>query len=272
MNGQKMQLKGPVQNLASDIGLLYKLSNRIRKASRAQNTKAAKAFVILNDEGTNVEDFLKAQFTHIIQDRFPHTSEFLSTRLADTMLFRRKRILYRRSRYSKTPSKSPKQDKGLPAQLNHIGGHSILQPNSGDPVPNSGALGATVHRVTKSRAATATTLTADGLQRASAPSITSVARTIALADHEDLVFPSPPVGYKKLRNKKIEKSPQGEGNTSILVPPLDGEAGMSSQEREPDVEVICPFCFLALSSLDVGDKNKWTSVLPNTQERAFSMW
>jgi hypothetical protein len=58
-----------VQDLASDIGLLYKLSNRIRKANReAQNIKAAVSFTIINDEGTNVEEFLKAQFAHVIQD------------------------------------------------------------------------------------------------------------------------------------------------------------------------------------------------------------
>jgi hypothetical protein len=258
---QKTPLKSLVEGLASDIGLLYKLSNRIRKASRAQNTKAAKAFKILNDEGINVENFLKSQFAHIIQDRFPHVRGYLSTRLVDTMLLRRKRILYRRSRYSNTPLKFQQQSADHLSQFHSIGGYSAPQLGLDDPGPNAGPLASTVHKVSKSQAATATTLAADGLRKFSPPSVVSVARTVALADHEELVFPSPPVGYKRLKSTEMRRSPQGDDSTPIYTRNLDGEIWTSTEENEMDIEVICLFCFFALSSLVVSDEKKWRSVL-----------
>lgn len=90
--------------MAIEISLLHELSNIIRKASReANNVKAALSFNITDEEGNDLEKPLKGHFAANIRDRFPGISDILSLRLAETMILRRKRILYKRSRYSKAP-------------------------------------------------------------------------------------------------------------------------------------------------------------------------
>jgi hypothetical protein len=184
-------------------------------------------------------------------------------RLVDTMLLRRKRILHRRSRYSTPSIEFPKQTTHNSAQSRRIDMHSTLQLD--DPGLDSGAVGSTVQKAPKSQAATATTLAADGLRKVSSPSVASMARTVALADHEELVFPSPPVGYKRLRNEQMRELPQGDDNNPIAMTKLDEKVWTSLQHNEMNVEVICPFCFFALSSLDVEDEKKWRSVFASLQ-------
>jgi hypothetical protein len=183
--------------------------------------KAGRAFTILDEEGNNVEEFLRAQFAHIIRDRFPHIHEIISARLADAMLLRRKRILYRRSRYSKTPIRFQKKVTRHSAHANPISGHFTSKIGIGDPEVNTRVSLSTTN-ITQSQAATATTLATDGLRKASDPSIISVARTVALSDHEELVFPSPPVAYRKTRNKKNIEPSQTENNLNTTLS-LDGE-------------------------------------------------
>lgn len=156
--------------MASDISLLYRLSNKIRKASQAQNMKAARAFEICDDNELNVEDFLKSQFLHIIQDRFPGTRKTLVIRLADTMLLRRKRVLYRRSRYSQKPIRILKQAKTGSTPNNPNGYYINLQSAAEDRESPSKGLAAKTPTVTASQVLSATTLAANGLRKFSTPS------------------------------------------------------------------------------------------------------
>lgn len=90
--------------MASEITLLHELSNTIRKASReANNVKAALSFKIEDEEGNDLEEPLKNHFAANIKDRFPGLSDIIRLRLAEAMILRRKRVLYKRSRYSKAP-------------------------------------------------------------------------------------------------------------------------------------------------------------------------
>lgn len=83
---------------------------------------------------------------------------------------------------------------------------------------------------------------------------------MALTDHEELVFPSPPVAYKKMRSKEVK----GLLNTGEGLGVMGGNQKDSQQLSSDgtdfdimDVEVTCPYCFLALSSHDVEDAKKW---------------
>ncbi len=83
---------------------LHLLSNTIRSASiESQSLDAARAFPICDEDGNNVEDFLRDHFTGYIRVRFPTVSRELEQRLAGAMVLRRKLILYRRSRYGTCP-------------------------------------------------------------------------------------------------------------------------------------------------------------------------
>lgn len=94
-------LKSEVEYIASEISLLHELSNTIRKASRkANDVRAATLFHIKDEEGNDLEEPLKNYFAANIQDQFPGISDIIRLRLAKTMVVRRKRILYKRSRYA----------------------------------------------------------------------------------------------------------------------------------------------------------------------------
>lgn len=97
-------LDSTIESMASEITLLHELSNTIRKASReANNVKAALSFKIEDEEGNDLEEPLKNHFAANIKDRFPGLSDIIRLRLAEAMILRRKRVLYKRSRYSKAP-------------------------------------------------------------------------------------------------------------------------------------------------------------------------
>lgn len=94
-------LKSEAEYIASEISLLHELSNTIRKASRkANDVKAATLFHIKDEEGYDLEEPLKNYFAANIKDQFPGISDIIRLRLAKAMVVRRKRILYKRSRYA----------------------------------------------------------------------------------------------------------------------------------------------------------------------------
>ena len=230
-----------VQDIAKEISLLHKLSNNIRRASReSQNSKAANLFKIKDKEGNDLELFLCKFFAGNILDQFPGISEGIQNRLVSTMLLRRKRILYRRYRYAKTPIR-PMQTVPQPISNPHSAQPQItMHPNhhkESKESENSLSTAKLSPSILHSQASKATTLAADKFQKASSPSVASATKTVALDDHENLIFPSPP----RVKAKQIFKQP---------------EAG----PEETTSEVICPFCFYTLSIRDVSDEKKWRFV------------
>ncbi|KAK0126642.1 hypothetical protein ONS95_008226 [Cadophora gregata] len=197
------------QAIAKDISLLYRLTNTIRRASKeSQNQKAAESFQIKDDEGNDVEACLRLIFTNYVFGRFPSIQDIILQRLAATMVLRRKRILYRRSRYGANPIKIRR---------------SALQPvvtlPAVDQQSNSPEVSLAVHdqsrtskrdqNTVESKAVSATTLAADAFKKVSAPSVISVTKTVALGNHEELVFPPAPTGrlrqkYNKLKRQRLE--------------------------------------------------------------------
>jgi hypothetical protein len=144
-----------------------------------------------------------------------------------------------------------------------------------------------------SLAVSATTLVADNFKKASAPSVVSVTKTVALDNHENLIFPPAPNGRVRQKYKQLKKQREEEHKAYLKSPPLyllyeehngqppldldtlselrqkisDAEAKFQKiLEKDWNdcirviVEVACSLCFYTLPSLDVIDEKKWKYV------------
>lgn len=278
--------------MAGEISLLYKLSNTIRRASKeSQNPKAEKLFRITDDEGNDAGPMLKQIFTSYLVGRFPQVTHDLCERLASTVLLRRKRILYRRSRYGERPIRTkrtiPQPEVRLPVAKSqptegweHIAASTI---NAVDAQPAKSAV--------LSLAPSATTLAANDYKKASSPSVISISRTVALGNHDDLVFPPAPVGHIKQRYRKLKEQRQDEHKAFLNSLPdyalyikhredphqnhdnyfsklkqeiSEAEAKLrATLKADWDscagavAEFTCPFCLYALPGLYLTDDKKW---------------
>ncbi|KAF4968624.1 hypothetical protein FSARC_3999 [Fusarium sarcochroum] len=94
-----------LSTIANELTLLNELSNTIRKASRkAQDEKALREFAMNPEDRETFEAALQKTWTDNLLDRFPNCSSLIILeRLAKAMVLRRKKILYRRSRFSGDP-------------------------------------------------------------------------------------------------------------------------------------------------------------------------
>ncbi|PTD05063.1 hypothetical protein FCULG_00000137 [Fusarium culmorum] len=251
-----------LDNLRDEITLLHKISNTIRRASKeTQNAKAVKFFSIRDDEGNDAEPFLRQLFINYIRDRFPGTSEDIRTRLASTMLLRRKRILYRRDRYEKAPIR-------LQA--------AVAKPVISHPRPEptgEAAQGSVKRRVVEapsrsqvqSITKTATTLSPEKFRRATVPSVISVSQTVALSSNDELCFPPPPTSglmrrynrQKKNIELQFSQTPDAENTDAAKL--RRGLALSQAWEScvEAVAEVTCPYCFHVLPIREVLDEKKW---------------
>lgn len=210
--------------IAKEISLLYKISNTIRRASKeAQNLKAAKSYRMKDDEGHDVEQLLHQIFSSYLVGRFPSIKGNLCDRLASSMLLRRRRILYRRSRYGNSPIKptgtisQPQVELPQIQNPNAIVREGLHKPAETIQSTNTTRTGSIVQSV----AVTATTLFAESYKKASTPSVISATKTIALDNHEQLVFPPPPDGLVWQRYKPLRRQREKEYRDclkSILTP------------------------------------------------------
>jgi hypothetical protein len=91
--------------ISNEINLLYRLMNSIRKPSEDLHyLKAAESFELLDKKGNNSEPTLQSYFLQYLKAYCrSNISEQLLARLAFSMIARRKRVQYRRSRYSRAP-------------------------------------------------------------------------------------------------------------------------------------------------------------------------
>lgn len=257
-----------VSGIADQISLLHKLSNTIRRASKdVQNVEAARAPRICDDEGNDAEDFLRQIFAHYIQDRFPTTSEAIQQRLAGTMVLRRKRILYRRSRYGNNPIRVEKGP--APPVVTVPRAQPTARPRKADALEEAVESRSQTHSVDKSLAQSATTLAAEKFRKASAPSLVSVSKTVALGSHEHLVFPPAPTAtIKKKQRQLMEQRKDGLvdmrrrlENQDRVTEPEDRTPSQDWEDALDAVgEVMCPFCFHALPARNVVDEAKWKCV------------
>lgn len=90
-----------IHSIRQTIDWLHRLSNIVRKAGFASQNEKAAAFVIRDDsgeEGTDITESLRCCFQALIRRDCKDINDALVDRLAQTMILRRKRILYRRKR------------------------------------------------------------------------------------------------------------------------------------------------------------------------------
>ena len=186
------------------MSLLHRLSNTIRRASKeSQNLKAAKAFRIKDDDGNDAETLLQGVFAHYILGRFPNISDTLRQRLAFTMLLRRKRILYRRSRYEKTPIR-PKKNVLRPLLEAPLVQQTTDGPNQPQARDSQQVTAKPTQSIVQSMAVSATTLAAEKFRKASSPSVVSQMKTVAMGSHEDLILPPAPIGRLKQKYRQLK--------------------------------------------------------------------
>ncbi|KAI0900540.1 hypothetical protein F4806DRAFT_159830 [Annulohypoxylon nitens] len=94
-------------SISSRIRLLHEISSTVRTATRkSPDVKAITSFQMNDDNGDNIEDIVRKYFTVKFRDDYPESSDIICDRLVTTMILRRKRVLYRRSRYTPNPTKS----------------------------------------------------------------------------------------------------------------------------------------------------------------------
>lgn len=254
-------LQTSIDKIADQISLLYKLSNTIRRASKeVQNSVAATSFRIRDEEGNDIEDFLRTSYTYYVRDRFPATDLDLQQRLASTMILRRKRILYRRSRYGNNPIRidnTRSQQPVMPlyraeAVANEAGQSKSLKRKS----PSEGSL---MQSNVKSNTRSATTLAPSTFQKATAPSVVSATKTVALSSHEALSFPPAPISgirinYERLKQQRKDANPDRISERLGMNKPAKSEW---DEAVDSVGEIVCPYCFYALPARDVVNESKW---------------
>lgn len=257
-----------VHGIADQISLLHKLSNIIRRASKdVQNVEAENAPRICDGEGNDAEDFLRQVFAHYIRDRFPTTTGTIQERLAGTMILRRKRILYRRSRYENSPVHV--QNEPAAPVVTVPRAQPISRPRKVHAPQETEYSQSQRPSVRKSLAQSATTLVAEKFHKASAPSLISVSKTVALNSHEQLAFPPAPTAA--IKRKQMQLMEQRKAGLSDMRRRLEGQHRntdakdrTSSQDWSDAVdavgEVVCPICFHALPAWEVVDETQWKYV------------
>ncbi|KAK4220499.1 hypothetical protein QBC38DRAFT_195002 [Podospora fimiseda] len=257
-----------LEEVAKNITLLHKFYNTIRKASKLSHHQmlSISSFKIKDNKGNNINKTnLKQIFANHIRDMFPNITEKIRNRLAFTMLLRRKRILFRPSRYgSNTISISRHENPAQAVQVDdpNLVATAVRLENSKISSPVRPAAPVDVARsVVQSTAQTATTLNPEDYRRASTPSILSVTKTIPLGNHDKLRFPAPPRGAILLEYKKRLKGKEhGHSRDAETLQDKKPEGNKIWDELLNATEVICPFCFLSIPSREVMDDEKWRYV------------
>lgn len=275
--------------MRDEITLLHKISNTIRKASKeTQNARASETFKIKDDEGNVIEDTLQQLFLNYIHDRFPGVSEDIRKRLADSMLLRRRQILYRRERYGKIATR-PLQV--VPKPVISYPTPEPTEPMTQGPMKRR-AVQATARSNTQSTTRTATTVSPEKFKRAAVPSVISVSKTVALGDVNELCFPPPPKArlmqsYNKAKvmiedqcrethgwllsyDYPIELyKGRRDGFQDSTMHNLEEEVKAAKLERDEALagawkgcidaigEVTCPYCFHMLPVSEVVNERKW---------------
>ncbi|KAK1975650.1 hypothetical protein LZ30DRAFT_764133 [Colletotrichum cereale] len=269
-----------LEGISKEISLLHRFSNTVRRASKeTHKKKAAESFQIQDDEGNDVEGFLEELFAHHVRDQYSKTSRTIQQRLAKTMLLRRKRILYRRSRYGKTPTRTQAEPtQPAVSKLRVRTRPEPILPLHTQTAPEK-VIADDDRSAMRSTAVTATTLALDRFQKASTPSVVSVSKTVALSNHENLRFPPAPCGGLMRRYKKFKAQKDSElvlaaegtlwdvkkriGKT-VSNPVDDAEAAHNEALRtnweaclDAVGEVVCPFCFCTLPVSEAVEDKKW---------------
>ncbi|TID04771.1 hypothetical protein CH35J_003140 [Colletotrichum higginsianum] len=261
LSTQSEGLKQSFAYIGTEISHLNKISNTIRKASKETHVQKAADFRIEDDDGNDVEPLLKRVFEHNISDCFPNVSLNIRRRLVDSMILRRKLILYRRHRHGTSairPQKTvPKAFVALPSVQTSLLANDTAEPGNKAPVRTP------AFAYAASQLQSATTLNPQNFTKASSSlSVVSKSKTIALSNHEPLIFPPAPGIAAKRKWEQLRSRREADHKKSIEA------SGMSVDDKANDDisdnygldtvgEITCPYCLYALPAEVVFDEKKW---------------
>lgn len=117
---------------------------------------------------------------------------------------------------------------------------------------------------TPSHIYTATTLAPDKFKLAAlSPSVVSASNTIALGNHENLVFPPAPgfvskQKYQRLKRERIAHYYGAVAREEITSIEADLKLEHTlSLDLQAIGEITCPYCLYAIPAREVFDENKW---------------
>lgn len=265
-------------DIASEISHLNKMSNMIRRASKENQEFKIKNFQI-KDEDKNAERTLLDNFKRHIGDRFPIASNIIQQRLAEAMILRRKRVLYWRYRQQEATMKLPKTDLNISNSLPEL--QPLVSPAQINiPQEDRQEIRATEPAVAPSRIQSATTLQPDKFKMVAKSSSVGSTMTIALGDHETLIFPTAPGANAKRKYEQLKKERLAVHKTALdrldmgyldkgsrrssrpgeqVSPAIANEDLKSTLEADLQAigEITCPYCLEALPAIEVFDQRKW---------------
>lgn len=263
-------------DIASEISLLHNLSNTIRRASKEHQALKMKNFQI-KDEDKDIERMLLDIFKRYIGDQFHNASNVIQQRLAEAMVLRRKRILYRRHRQEAAAKLS---NKGLEIS------NTLLEPQQQEPQQQASAaqVDPLQEDKQKSRAAepviapsetqSATTFHPDNSKKAATSPSAGSATTVAPSDIETLDYPTAPGANAKRKYEQLKKERLAAHKALLervahkaMFKKFDEQNLRAIAEKalestlEADIqaleEITCPYCLEALSAIEVFDDRKW---------------
>ena len=232
---QRAKLENATQAASDDINLLFQLFNTIRRASKESQNLKAESFTIRSSDGEDLEESLRYWFASSIHDQFPHLSVVIRNRLAAAMILRKKRILYRRSRYAGAPIR-PIQNVQVPLfthdqPLRDYALQTEAENSTVSRKPKT--LAKSALSISKSQTKSATTVKAEMFRIASSSSVVSTTKSVALSSHDSLTFPPAP------------------------TPQRNPSASSDKKSEKVDLEAICPYCLHALPGSMVSDEKQW---------------
>jgi hypothetical protein len=206
------------------IDWLHRLSNVVRKAGAATQNEKAAGYVLKDEMGNDMTESLRAFYKAIIKRECKDISMTLLERLAQTMVIRRKRIHYRRSRRTRWARWALQQGDATRRRLNVLPvrtpqpaqDHDSPQEEDDHDMP----------RLTE--------------KQVEPPSMLSV--TVLERDKY----------FKQASPSRISRATSAPFQPSerLLVPPRPRAA---EQARE----FVCDYCGLILPSDQLSDRNKW---------------
>lgn len=214
-----------VQSIHVTIDWLHRLSNLVRKASFGSQNQRAARFPLEDEAGNDITECLTDMFKHLITRECCDISDQILNRLAQTMIIRRRRVLYRRSRQKRWILQ---QEAYRPRHLDPPVQLSPLQEEkeSGEDQKNSEVM-KEIEFEPESRvqaapsALTVTTLDQQKYRKLAAPSQISRATTAPFQHNEKLLVP--------------------------LRPSLAKEGK----------EFVCDYCCLIIPSSEAADQDTW---------------
>ncbi|KAK6449041.1 hypothetical protein FP744_10005291 [Trichoderma asperellum] len=260
------------------------MSNIIRRAGKRNQRLKVMNFQIKNED-KDAERTLLDNFKRHIGDRFPMVSNIIQHRLAKSMIFRRKRILYWRFRHQEAQINGPETDPKIsdtslePRFVASSAQVSLQQEDKQE-------TGAAKPVISSSQIQRATTLEPDKSKEFDKSPSASSTVNMALSIDETFNFPNAPGTNAKRKYEQLKKERLAAHRTVLreideLYYNKDSALGSSvptqlsravaekelERTLEADVQImgniICPYCLCPLPATEVFDQRKWRNHVVN---------